>query len=90
MTLLQGYSSDKNKVNYRKDELKDIYIYIYKLRISNNMWNSINDLCDRRNKNPLCHASCNVFSNKQDISISIIKDINDINDIVDKIIEKYI
>ena len=54
------------------------------------MWNSINDLCDRRNKNPLCHASCNVFSNKQDISISIVKDIKDINDIVDKIIEKYI
>lgn len=86
--LVKGYSSDKNKVNYRKGELKDIYIN--KLKISNNMWNSINDLCDRRNKNPLCHASCNVFSNKQDISISIVKDIKDINDIVDKIIEKYI
>ena len=86
--LVKGYSNDKNKVNYRKDELKDIYVN--KLKISSDMWTSINDLCDRRNKNPLCHASCNVFFNKQDLSISISRDINDVNNIIDIIIDTYI
>ena len=86
--LIKGYSKDKNKVNYRKDELKEIYVN--KLKISNDMWTSINNLCDRRNKNPLCHASCNIFSNKQDLSISIRKDIDEVNILIDTIIRNNI
>lgn len=86
--LVNGYSDNKNKVNYRKEELKEIYVN--KLGIPNEMWKSINNLCDRRNKNPLCHASCNIFQNKMDISNSIIKDIDDINNILDKIIDNYL
>lgn len=86
--LIKGYSNDKNKVNYKKDELKDIYVN--KLKISKKMWSLINNLCDRRNKNPLCHASCNVFSNKQDLSVSINKDIENINNLVDLIINRFI
>lgn len=54
------------------------------------MWNSINNLCDRRNKNPLCHASCNIFHSKRDLSNSILKDIDNINNILDEIIDNYI
>ena len=86
--IVKGYTTDKNKVNYRKDELHEIYVN--KLKISNEMWISINNLCDRRNKNLLCHASCNVFSNKQDLSVSIKKDIHNINNLIDKIIDDYI
>lgn len=86
--LTKGLTNNKKKINYTKDELKDIYLN--KLKIDSNMWQSINDLCDRRNKNPLCHASCDVFSNKQDISISILNDINEINNLVDDIIRLYI
>ena len=86
--LVRGYSADKNKVNYRKQELKEIYVN--KLGIPNDMWKSINNLCDRRNKNPLCHASCNIFQNKRDISCSISKDIEDINNILGKIIDDYV
>lgn len=86
--IVKGYSSDKTKVNYRKDELKEIYLN--KLRISSNMWQSINDLCDRRNKNPFCHASCNIFSSKKDLTQSITIDIDNINDIVNQIIDRYV
>ena len=86
--LTKGLTNNKKKINYTKDELKDIYLN--KLKIDSNMWQSINDLCDRRNKNPLCHASCDAFSNKQDISISILNDINEINNLVDDIIKLYI
>ena len=86
--LTKGLTNNKKKINYTKDELKDIYLN--KLKIDSNMWQSINDLCDKRNKNPLCHASCDAFSNKQDISISILNDINEINNLVDDIIKLYI
>lgn len=86
--LTKGFTSNKKKINYTKDELKGIYVN--KFNISSYMWQSINDLCDRRNKNPLCHASCDVFSNKQDISISILNDINEINNLIDEIIKNYI
>lgn len=86
--LTKGFTSNKKKINYTKDELKDIYLN--KLKISSDMWQSINDLCDRRNKNPLCHASCDAFSNKQDISISILNDIEEINKLVADIIRLYI
>ena len=86
--LINGYSNNKNKVNYKKDDLKDIYVN--KLKIPEEMWTLINNLCDRRNKNPLCHASCNVFSNKQDLSISINKDITEINELISTIVNEYI
>lgn len=86
--LTKGYSSDKNKINYKKEDLKEIYVN--KLKISKTMWNLINNLCDRRNKNPLCHASCNVFTNKQDLSVSINKDIENINNLISDIVNNYI
>lgn len=82
--LVKKFTSDKEKVNYTKEELKEIYVN--KLNISNEMWSLINDLCDRRNKNPLCHASSNIFNSKRDISISIKNDINSINNLIDNII----
>lgn len=86
--ITKGFTSNRKKINYTKDELKDIYLN--KLKIDSSMWQSINDLCDRRNKNPLCHASCDIFSNKHDISISILNDINEINNLIDEIIKNYI
>ena len=86
--LINGYSKNIDKVNYKKDDLKNIYVY--KLRISKEMWTLINNLCDRRNKNPLCHASCNVFSSRHDLSVSINNDISEVNALVDAIIKKYI
>lgn len=49
------------------------------------IWDLINDLCDRRNKNPLCHASCNIFNNKQDLTVSISKDIEEFNNLINLI-----
>ncbi len=86
--LTKGYSIDKNKVNYRKDELKNIYVT--NLGISNDEWKTISDLCDKRNKNPLCHASCNIFFNKKDLTSTIMKDITETNDLISKIIDTYI
>ena len=86
--LIKGLSTDKDKINYRKEDLKRIYVG--ELGVSSNMWNSINNLCDRRNKNPLCHASCNIFHSKRDLSNSILKDIDNINNILDEIIDNYI
>lgn len=86
--LVKGYTIDQNKVYYQKDELKNIYVN--RLGVSSDIWASINNLCDRRNKNPLCHANCNIFSNKRDLSISIKEDINEINNLIDKIIKNYI
>ena len=60
------------------------------MKISKEMWTLINNLCDRRNKNPLCHASCNVFSSRHDLSVSINNDISEVNALVDTIIKKYI
>ena len=86
--LIKGYSNDKNKVNYTKDDLKNIYVN--KLKLSKDMWDLINDLCDRRNKNPLCHASCNIFNNKQDLTVSISKDIEEINNLINLIISNFL
>lgn len=54
------------------------------------MWDLINDLCDRRNKNPLSHASCNIFNNKLDLTISISKDIEEINNLINLIISNFL
>ena len=86
--LVKGLSTDKDKINYRKEDLKRIYVS--ELGVSSDMWNSINNLCDRRNKNPLCHASCNIFQSKRDLSNSILKDIDNINNILDEIVDNYI
>ena len=50
----------------------------------------INDLFDRQNKNPLCHASCNIFNNKQDLTILISKDIEEINNLINLIINNFL
>lgn len=85
--LIKGFTKDKNKVFYSKSELKDVYLN--KLKISNDMWGTINELCDRRNKNPLCHANCDVFLNKRDISSLIECDIKKLNILIDNIIKLY-
>ena len=54
------------------------------------IWDLINDLCDRRNKNPLCHASSNTFNNKQDLTVSISKDIEEFNNLINLIISNYL
>lgn len=78
---------DKKNIFYRKDKLKKIYVD--KLNISNEDWNIISDLCDIRNKNPLCHASLQIFNSKSDLSKKIEKDILQTNTLIDKIINNY-
>lgn len=63
--LSKGYISIITKVSYAKRDLKELYVV--KLGLDLISWTTISDLCDRRNKNPLCHADCNVLMSKKDI-----------------------
>ena len=86
--LTKAYAIDKGKLYYSKEDLKSLYMS--KLKISKDQWQIINNLCDKRNSNPLCHANCNIFTNKKDLSSVILKDINGINNLISEIIDIYI
>ena len=80
--------NNENNSNNSKEDLKSLYMS--KLKISKDQWQIINNLCDKRNSNPLCHANCNIFTNKKDLSSVILKDINGINNLISEIIDIYI
>lgn len=72
------------KISYKKTELKFLYVDTVGLDECN--WSKISNMCDRRNNNPLCHASANVLSGNKQAGAIIVKEIESVNKILYDII----